>query len=757
MRIPNAMKSIVLILVAACINLTSAHAFEITTHAKITSEAWARFLTENPGVLDRLGIQDKPNAFGTNGYYDYRPTDGTAPFRMSSVGWYEDTIMGLAIIGIPNLSVPGWLVRGAIREDDDSDASDPSPKDDPYGNFHRVFSHFHDPANNRGLTVGITLGAKAADWALDPIAITPVFGSSPARNNHFNLATFRESMWRAATGLNQAGVPVAPTASERNLYWATAFRTLGDILHLNQDMAQPQHTRNDPHAGGSTSFVTGHKSVLERYLDARIKDQRGFSTKDDATAPNVSIVLPPFNSFGGYRTPEFTRFADYWATPQNKGLANYSNRGFFSIGTLPGSGAPYASPSTDVASYAQQSETLTRWDGSPVLGGLLSVKLYVGDVPDAQLGSAAPGVPLFAESVWDEAAQGVGGLAPGIRLVKRNYDAAIDLLIPRAVAYSAGILQYAFRGRLNVSLPVQGVYALADHSMPEVNTKDTGGFRTIKLKVKNVTPPLDVNGQPTTETLQATGALRAVVKFRRNACYEPQKLLGQPGAPGYGDGCKSTGEEIALSEPVTPTAAINTSNGEEITFNFQGTQNVIPINATDVYLQVVYRGPLGEETDAVVVATKDISEPSLYDFDNYSDCQRNADGTYSTVTGFPLTASMSFNNGATYNASVSGLAPGRYSRFALLADNYFVPVLVQDAGGNSFEAIVNQDGEQSVPNPTPIQKARPTVVPPGGDNNYMYAYDGFGFYPYQDGSGYLGAQGCPTPVNAVPVPMTINF
>jgi len=246
------------------------------------------------------------------------------------------------------LSVPGWLIRGAIREDDDSSADEPSPKEDSFGEFHRVFSHFHDPVNNRGLTVGIRLGAKAADWALDPNADTPGFLLTPQRFNNFGLATFRESLWRALTGKNQAGQPVAPTTSERNLYWTTAFRTLGDILHLNQDMAQPQHTRNDPHAGAAPTVLTGHKSVFERYVDARVRNLGGFSSRDDTNVPNVEIGVQPI-TFSGFYTPKFSRYADYWAGA-GKGLADYSNGGFFSIGTLPGN-TLYASPSTNIAGY----------------------------------------------------------------------------------------------------------------------------------------------------------------------------------------------------------------------------------------------------------------------------------------------------------------------------------------------------------------------------------------------------------------------
>lgn len=53
----------------------------------------------------------------------------------------------------------------------------------------------------------------------------------------------------ALTGLDRDGYPVAPDETERNKYWATLLRSLRDVVHLIQDAAQPQHTRNVAHAG----------------------------------------------------------------------------------------------------------------------------------------------------------------------------------------------------------------------------------------------------------------------------------------------------------------------------------------------------------------------------------------------------------------------------------------------------------------------------------------------------------------------------
>ena len=49
----NDMKRLLLIVLWACLNLSSAQAFEVTTHGAITQEAWARFLATDPDVLKK--------------------------------------------------------------------------------------------------------------------------------------------------------------------------------------------------------------------------------------------------------------------------------------------------------------------------------------------------------------------------------------------------------------------------------------------------------------------------------------------------------------------------------------------------------------------------------------------------------------------------------------------------------------------------------------------------------------------------------
>lgn len=109
------------------------------------------------------------------------------------------------------------------------------------------------------------------------------------------------------------------------------------------------------------------------------------------------------------------------------------------------------------------------------------------------------------------------------------------------------------------------------------------------------------------------GTLVAVAKFHRNTCYlnDLSDALNLNGDLN----CRSEDEEIVVSEPI-PSVTLGDSPTQ---FPFDFSKHPIPKNATDLYIQAVYRGKLGSEADAVVVATKDISEPTYFSYHNDSD------------------------------------------------------------------------------------------------------------------------------------------
>ena len=79
------------------------------------------------------------------------------------------------------------------------------------------------------------------------------------------LTLFRKDANGALISLDDGTWSASYRESQRKAYWATTFRALGDVLHLNQDMAQPQHTRNEVHSGigwwSDEEVLTGHACI----------------------------------------------------------------------------------------------------------------------------------------------------------------------------------------------------------------------------------------------------------------------------------------------------------------------------------------------------------------------------------------------------------------------------------------------------------------------------------------------------------------
>lgn len=169
-----------------------------------------------------------------------------------------------------------------------------------------------------------------------------------------------------------------------------------------------------------------------------------------------------------------------------------------------------------------------------------------------------------------------------------------SILVPKAVAYSASLLNYFFRGTLEITPPDQQVYGIIDGSMT------TQQFTTITAKVKNTT---------LNEAITA-GSLVAVARYKVDANYLPD-LSNDP--------VDNTLAPYAysVSMPVAFSPAMNTTPTEYI-FDFSGSP--IPAGITDLTLQVVFKGTLGKETDiAVAVGMKNVSEPTHHVFWNLTD------------------------------------------------------------------------------------------------------------------------------------------
>ncbi len=627
-------------------------------------------------------------------YYDNLP-DGLAPLSFTRPAgpheWWQMYLLATnnqfgvgntGVVGndpIHKLPIANWLMRGVILEDqirsEDYRASDgPLPDPDPRGDIRRVFNHFYDPIHDQRLTVnvpcnlfppvppfyGYSYCSKSVDWALGTQDAFTSIAPDTTRHNHFSWQDARQNYFLALTATRDAngdGVRSASEraadAQERMFRWATVFRSLGDVVHLLQDTGQPQHTRNDrhdPHSGSD------ERQAFEPFTNMRVigipaQGQRPQPAGDGENyvyglnGAQVLAYMGPLAGINGYPKPAFASPLGYYtsrqlgdtdqSSPVNRlGLADYTNRGFFTRGTLPG-GNGFNFPPQDVADgingYTAAdtpcSEMPVFRDRRPV-----SCRTYFHTVPD----NIAPGradvttpQPLVGEGMW----KNFLGSLKKFTLSPAIFKAQGDLTVPRAIGYSAGLIDFFFRGQLEVTPIDQSVFAVLNQGDPHTMDVDgyprkssdptkIFGFEALRLKVRNVTPTIVESGTGTNvpQTTGGGGAqLVAIARYHRNACYQPDMAgervqaydgtVTDPSCAGNRP-VRTNYQEISVSAPLTVAAGeLDSATPAEKMFDFSA--DPIPVNATDLFIQVAYRGKLGEEPDGIAVGTYDVSEPTF--------------------------------------------------------------------------------------------------------------------------------------------------
>lgn len=634
---------------------STAGAYEQATHALITKYAVNSSLLgsdtpELPSLVRALGLDQWLPLGNKNRYFEVSTRFSQGQAMEHTAQDYELKIVDHFDVKSRVDPLRAWLMYGAIREDDNTDEDPPTPRD-IFPPLSRPLSHFYDPYYDRKLS-SVLLNAlgdelnKAPDWAMGSANAfaDPNTPQSP-RFNTFTVFDAREAMFRALTLQSYSGSDYADIAGTqdparrhelRRMYWATTFRALGDVLHVNQDMAQPQHTRNEPHAGKYCSWTPGcpggHSSVYEKYMNARALGATAFDLRQPY---DTSVKVSPLPlAAGSYPIPAFARYSDYWSTAKGtasltgKGLANYSNQGFFSAAHNFDS-SEYPSPPRQTSAYTVRKLPAPQWDGGAAADPTPTY-VYFGSVTDSWQGSAASNVPLTTFGLWDQFLQTHGAL-PRYTLNRVNYDGMADLLIPRAVSYSAGLINYFFRGQIEITPPDEEVFALADHS-------DSKGFAKIRAKVQNLTPDfLNADGSPQAQDMNG-GDLIAVIRYHKDLKYTPEldNVVGVAPCdeafsvivetnPDATTECRDGAEQILVAPPIT---GVTIAKGSEQLVEFDFSEKPIPFAVTDVVLQVVYRGALGSETNAVAVGSVDLSEPTYFTYHNATDYVRIRDRVY---------------------------------------------------------------------------------------------------------------------------------
>src|SRR5438445_1559220 len=296
-----------------------------------------------------------------------------------------------------------WIAEGSIREDDDA----------------RSVNHFYDPFNDRPLTVGIPIGFKAPDWAFDQAAF-------------LRAETFRFSWTDARRAFRDA--LTSPTLNGRKEALALTFRTLGNVIHVIQDMGAPEHTRNDPHLGHPLiQGIAGAPSLFDKRID------------------DIKNIF----DYGGYPSPVFDAFRGFWTTGDGRGLAEFTNRNFISKDTnftqsVEGNtGRGFPSPRLGLS--LRENIDIHALDSKAPASLKGGVTFFGNDVDDRVTGEVIRNNWMTTYSLFDSALR--SKQQQEIFTINRfTVERAAEILLPRATGYSAGLLDYFFRGKLDVDL-----------------------------------------------------------------------------------------------------------------------------------------------------------------------------------------------------------------------------------------------------------------------------------------------------------------
>jgi hypothetical protein len=328
----------------------------------------------------------------------------------------------------------------------------------------RSLNHFYDPIRKSGLN----------DWGWP----TSLFTQAPLGQNSFDwgsisnepsvphgwpinqLGTYNIWSWQNVRYYEWLGL-TATYQSVRQTNLANMFRGIGQVMHLLQDTSQPQHVRDEQHLDVDPLFKQNlwSRSAIEDYGGKHVN--------------NLNYA----HGMLDWRGAGFTQLKDFWdrdflrtggRTALNADLSGgASTLGLaeFTSGNFIGQRATYAeffSDQTDIHYFAFPSLTDTT---QPNLqeGNLWGTATH-GDVTlenfkqgtRLYISKANAGVSVTYHSALSYLVAEHPGKSGGLPIltiadpnVLSNYH---NIFIPKAVEYSAGLLDYFFRGTMSVSL-----------------------------------------------------------------------------------------------------------------------------------------------------------------------------------------------------------------------------------------------------------------------------------------------------------------
>lgn len=309
-----------------------------------------------------------------------------------------------------------WIKFGGAAEDEFLGV-------EPLGAAFRSRQHFHNPLpswdqaglNGRCFVLVPVSGEASVRWAQDP---------KQGLSGQAAWADARQAFLQALA---------LPSKAERDAAWARTFRILGQQMHLVADLAAPAHTRNDPHcrADGFETWASNlsNQSFIQGLLAA--PPVRPDPTIFSLGVPiDDSIAKVPIARL--WDTDQYVKTNPDITLSPTIGLAEYSNANFFSDDTVFSADLPFP---------ARTSVELGPPEPEPKKGEL---RRYFKKVRDGELIDHLAVPSALYEFLPEALKDQKKGLDDK---VFRDYG---EKLLPRAVGYSAALLDYFFRESVQV-------------------------------------------------------------------------------------------------------------------------------------------------------------------------------------------------------------------------------------------------------------------------------------------------------------------
>lgn len=305
-----------------------------------------------------------------------------------------------------------------------------------YMPYLRSVNHFHNPLTDQGFSgiwgTGFLSGESSIQWSQKPV-------STQSPGGYYSWHDTRDYFYRALTSQNK---------NDRDRYFADTFRGLGQLMHLVEDLSVPEHARDDGHyvSYNYEDWVNENQDLISNYAPIYFDSSVIGNPNPLASVPIANLF--DTNQYNG-TNPDITMQSDI-------GLSEYTNANFLSPDSMFTANFPYPN-------WANVIE----YDDIDINGNTRTYlqKIGAGETIDHLAAGSwlYKYIPSFLTSLKRSA----------LIFDERVYTDYAGKLIPRAVGYSAGLLNYFFRGEMDmIKDPNTGVGYIIEN----LNEEDMDGI-----------------------------------------------------------------------------------------------------------------------------------------------------------------------------------------------------------------------------------------------------------------------------------------